>query len=122
MSLRHYWSYRGAEISFTNTQRENSLKFLVDRNLPTGLLPVLGSIGHHARHVKRMGLTQASDETIWAVGATQETIIVSKDADFLALAKSSSAGALLRQMVSTCSNQVLYAIVRQHLDAAVLRL
>jgi len=98
------------------------LKFLVDQNLPTGLLPVLGSMGHRARHVKLMGLSQASDETIWAIGATQEMIIVSKDADFLTLAKASSAGALLRLAVGNGSNQALYSIIRQHLDAAVLRL
>lgn len=96
------------------------MKFLVHQNLPIGLLPVLGSMGHHARHVKLMGISQASDATIWAIGAADDRIIVSKDADFLTLARSSSAGALLRLAVGNCSNQGLYSIIRARLDSAVL--
>jgi predicted nuclease of predicted toxin-antitoxin system len=98
------------------------LRFLIDQNLPVGLLPVLAAMDHHAEHVKLIGLAEAADEALWNLAISRGLVIVSKDSDFLRLARLDTKGALLRLAIGNCSNTALYEVVKREWAAAVLRL
>ncbi|MBX9615795.1 MAG: DUF5615 family PIN-like protein [Caulobacteraceae bacterium] len=98
------------------------MKFLVDQNLPTGLLPILSALGHDAVHVKLMGLAEATDEALWTLASQDDRVVISKDSDFLILARRRPEGALLRLVLGNCSNITLYEVVRRELSLAVARL
>ncbi len=98
------------------------MRFLVDQNLPTGLLPVLEAIGHDAEHIKLRGLAEASDEFLWRLAIDEDRVVLSKDVDFVRLAQGGDGGALLRLSVGNCSNTTLYALMQRRLQGAVLRL
>jgi len=99
------------------------LKFLIDQNLPVGLLDVLEALGHEALHVKRLGLSTASDHHIWRLAVSLQAVIVSKDSDFVGFAARGAAGAaLVRLRVGNCANAALYDIVRRAWASVIARL
>ena len=62
------------------------MKFLIDQNLPVGLLDVLEGLGHEALHVKHLNLSTATDHRIWEMAVSLGAVIVSKDSDFIGFA------------------------------------
>jgi predicted nuclease of predicted toxin-antitoxin system len=90
------------------------LKFLIDQNLPVGLLDVLHALGHEALHVKQLGLSTASDHHIWDMAVSLGAVIVSKDSDFVSFVARGVAGtALVRLRIGNCANAALYDIARR---------
>ncbi|HEX8167707.1 MAG TPA: DUF5615 family PIN-like protein [Beijerinckiaceae bacterium] len=69
-----------------------SLRFLVDAQLPPGLAKRLSALGHEANHVNRIGLGGAPDEAIWSHAAASAAVLITKDEDFVALARRNAAG------------------------------
>lgn len=58
------------------------MKFIVDSMLPRDLVALLRQHGHEATHVHRLGISGASDESIWKYAEESEAILISKDSDF----------------------------------------
>lgn len=98
------------------------MKFLIDQNLPIGLLDVLKAFGHEASHVKQLDLSTASDQHIWATALSLGAVIVSKDSDFISFARGATGGALVRLRIGNCANAALYGIVRRAWTGVVARL
>ena len=79
-------------------------------------------MGHHANHIKLRGLSEAPDDVLWQLAIDENRVMVSKDADFVTLARRGQSGAVLRLAVGNCPNALLYDLVRERLPAAILRL
>jgi predicted nuclease of predicted toxin-antitoxin system len=58
------------------------MRFLVDNALSPVLAAALQQAGHDAIHVRDVGLQESDDETIMALAAAEERIVVSADTDF----------------------------------------
>ena len=63
------------------------LRFLVDAQLPPALAKRLAEFGYDADHVNRVGLGVATDDAIWSYAATDRAVLITKDEDFVALAR-----------------------------------
>ena len=61
------------------------MKFLIDAQLPPALCQWLRARGHEATHVINIGLGGASDEAIADRVIADQTMLISKDEDFLIL-------------------------------------
>jgi predicted nuclease of predicted toxin-antitoxin system len=61
------------------------MKFLIDAQLPPGLVRWFEAHGLAAAHVFELGLGGASDAEIAALAAADDYVLVSKDEDFLTL-------------------------------------
>ena len=59
------------------------MNFLVDAQLPPALVRWILSQGHQATHVFDIGLQAADDPAIWERARTEDTVIISKDEDFV---------------------------------------
>jgi predicted nuclease of predicted toxin-antitoxin system len=89
------------------------LRFLLDEHLPLGLADLIVDQGHEAIHVKTQDLLSASDADLWASAGRLDAAMVSKDSDFLALARRDGRPAsLLHLNLGNLSNRDLYASVR----------
>ncbi len=62
--------------------------YLIDSQLPPGLVGHLQTHGLNATHVSQCGLERASDREIWNYAKSQDCLIVSKDEDFVHLSGS----------------------------------
>jgi predicted nuclease of predicted toxin-antitoxin system len=99
------------------------LKFLIDQNLPVGLLDVLNALGHEALHVKQLGLSTASDHLVWDTAPSLGAVIVSKDSDFASfVARDVTGTALVRLRIGNCAQAALYDIARRAWANVVARL
>lgn len=58
------------------------MKFIIDEQLPPQLGIWLCEQGHEALHVEASGLGSAQDRLIWIHAMQEQSIIVTKDADF----------------------------------------
>ena len=63
------------------------MKFLVDNQLPAALARFLTSRGVECQHVLDVGLADASDAKIRDYASGNDCVVISKDQDFLYLAK-----------------------------------
>jgi len=59
------------------------MRFLVDAQLPPGLVQFLEQRGHEAKAVRDVGLREAQDRTIWAFAISGNWVVVTKDEDFV---------------------------------------
>lgn len=60
------------------------MRFVVDAQLPPALARMVAGAGHEAQHVLDVGLRDADDLDIWSYALAHETIILTKDEDFVA--------------------------------------
>lgn len=58
------------------------MKLLFDQNLSFRLCSELIAEFPNCKHVRDFGLTEAEDWEIWALAASQDYVVVSKDSDF----------------------------------------
>ena len=63
------------------------MKFLVDAQLPTALARWLAARGHDASHVADFGMAAASDHLIWQEVSQKSFVLITKDEDFVELAR-----------------------------------
>ena len=68
------------------------MKFLIDAQLPPALADRLASVGFEASHVDRIGLGAASDLAIWRQAPALADALITKDVDFVQLARSDATG------------------------------
>lgn len=87
------------------------MKFIVDNALPPALARYLISRGVDAAHVLDLGMSCASDEQIWAYAAEQGAGVITKDADFVLLAKHQPHSVLIWLRVGNCNTKVLLDLI-----------
>lgn len=58
------------------------MPFLVDENLPSGIVSYLRSNGHDVLDVAASPLRGSADKTLWALSASEKRIIITRDLDF----------------------------------------
>ena len=68
------------------------MNFLVDTNLPPGLVALLVAQGHTAKQSSEIGLAQATDRAIWQAAKADGACIITKDEDFVLLKSFDPAG------------------------------
>jgi len=77
------------------------MKFLLDQDVYANTAHVLSSLGHDAVPVSRIGLSQATDETLLRTAQEQGRIFVTRDRDFgnLVFVKGIRTGVLYLRML-----------------------
>lgn len=96
------------------------LRFVVDAQLPPGLATHPNACGFAAEHVNRIGLGPATDSTIWNYAAHNDAVLITKDADFVALAAYRRAGPQIVWIrIGNISNDALWAAMSVALDEIV---
>jgi len=99
------------------------MNFLIDNQLPIGLVKHLQSHGLNATHVTDVGLDTADDRTIWAHAKANDLVIVSKDEDFFHLSGSDPTGpAVVWVRLGNCRNAALFAAFDQVMAPLLLAL
>ena len=63
------------------------MKFLIDNQLPVSLARFFREKGFECQHVFELGLDSASDHAIWDIAVKDKWVVISKDDDFLHIAK-----------------------------------
>lgn len=97
--------------------------FLVDAQLPPGLAKHLSALGYNAHHVNRLGLGAAGDRAIWAYAVAHAAVLVTKDEDFIALARHSPAGApVVSIRIGNCTNEALWRVLKAALPEILVAL
>ena len=71
------------------------MRFLVDEQLPTALARWIAAQGHLAEHVLEIGLGGAGDAELWQYATRNNAIVITKDMDFMVLAKVNSSAGLV---------------------------
>ena len=84
------------------------MKFLIDAQLPPGLVRLLISSGHSAEHVFETGGLGAKDEDIWIYAKQTGATIITKDEDFAIKVCTGSEGpAVVWVRIGNTSNRFL---------------
>jgi predicted nuclease of predicted toxin-antitoxin system len=96
------------------------MRFLVDNQLPPLLAGFLRERGHEATHVFEKGLHELDDRTLWERASAAESIVISKDEDFLYLAnRPGERGKLLWVRLGNCRNANLIDAFSQSLARVI---
>lgn len=97
-----------------------SIRFLVDAQLPPGLCLKLAERGFPAKHVTQIGLSVASDAKIWGHARRTGAVVITKDQDFVTLARDSSSGpAVVWVRIGNVANEPLWRVIEPLLDEIV---
>jgi len=99
------------------------LNFLVDAQLPPALALWITNQGHVAVHIFKLGLQCAQDPEIWEHARLSESVIISKDEDFVdRWLLSDKPVPLVWIRKGNCSNQALMAWLAPLWQSTVERL
>lgn len=96
--------------------------FIVDAQLPPGLVEFLQARGFEAYHVSRIGLGAAADTVIWQKAIELGAALITKDEDFVILARRSAskkAPGVVWIRIGNCTNQSLRLSLAPVLDQIV---
>lgn len=89
------------------------VRFLIDAQLPVGLVNLFTEAGHEAIHVAKVGLLSASDSEVRAYAAKRGMVIVTKDEDFTTLRSfSTNAPRVVWVRIGNTTNRALEARMR----------
>lgn len=92
------------------------MKFLVDNQLPMALVRFFAEQGHVCEHVLDLKMETATDAEIWRYAALNGMVVISKDDDFVTIARTSaSKGQLIYVRLGNCRNQILVAAFQEFL-------
>jgi predicted nuclease of predicted toxin-antitoxin system len=95
-------------------------RFLIDAQLPPRLADWLSERGHVAEHVNRIGLGAAGDSAIWQHMIRCRTTLLTKDEDFVALARENPSGPqVVWVRIGNISNHSLWRALDSRLDEIV---
>jgi predicted nuclease of predicted toxin-antitoxin system len=98
-------------------------RFLIDAQLPPALAERLAGEGFEASHVDRIGLGGASDLTIWRQAPALADALITKDVDFVQLARSDAAGvAVIWIRIGNVTNAALWRVLEPALPEIVAAL
>jgi len=84
-----------------------SRRFVCDVHLPPKLVCILSEHGHQAEHCFLLGLAAAADIDVWSYAKDRGAVILTKDADFAALATSRPGPSVTHIRLGNCGNAVL---------------
>jgi predicted nuclease of predicted toxin-antitoxin system len=87
------------------------MRFVIDAQLPPGLATHLTQLGHAAEHVNRIGLGAAGDEAIWSYALRTRAVLLTKDEDFVALARRQSVGQVVWIRIGNIGNNALWTAI-----------
>lgn len=87
------------------------MTFIIDESLPWRLAQWLNRSGKTAVHLSELGLLGQPDEVVWRKAASLSGTIVTRDGDFIALARRSGGVSVVRLLVGNCSTAALIARV-----------
>ncbi|WP_319944750.1 DUF5615 family PIN-like protein [Nocardia macrotermitis] len=90
------------------------MRFLIDAQLPPALARAITSEGYDAVHVRDIDLTSASDHAVWAEASLRGAVIITKDEDFVMIARirdETSAPAVVWIRIRNCSKKALLEAV-----------
>lgn len=87
------------------------MRFVIDAQLPPGLATRLSQLGHAAEHVNRVGLGDAGDEAIWSYALRTRAVLLTKDEDFVALARREPAGQVVWVRIGNIGNDALWTAI-----------
>lgn len=100
-----------------------TLRFLIDAQLPPALAERLAAAGFEASHVQRIGLGGASDRAIWRRAPALADALITKDVDFVQLARSDAAGvAVIWIRIGNVTNAALWRVLEPALPDIVAAL
>lgn len=86
------------------------MNFLIDAQLPPALARWIVTQGHQATHVFDIGLQAADDPVVWDRARLEDTVIISKDEDFVDhWLLSDQPVSLVWIRKGNCSNRILIA-------------
>jgi predicted nuclease of predicted toxin-antitoxin system len=95
-------------------------RFLVDAQLPPGLAIHLLECGHSAEHVNRVRLGGTTDAAVWNYAKRHRATLITKDEDFLALARCDPSGPqVIWIRIGNISNEALWRRIGPVLDDIV---
>ena len=84
------------------------MRFLIDAQLPPGLVSIFIQAGHEAVHVTDVGLLTKDDVKIGAYAAKAGMIVVTKDEDFATMRRlSASAPKVIWVRIGNATNRAL---------------
>ena len=86
------------------------MRCLIDNQLPPALARFLSARGIDARHVTEVGLAQASDAEIWKYATDTDSVLISKDQDFLHFVAQSKTTKLIWVSRGNCRKATLLMI------------
>lgn len=96
------------------------MKFVLDAQLPPALARWLREVGHEAWPVREVGLREAEDEAICEYARRTDAVVLTKDEDFVLLARSGGTTATVVWLrVGNCSNVELRAWLEPRLPGIV---
>jgi predicted nuclease of predicted toxin-antitoxin system len=96
------------------------VRFLVDAQLPPDLARRLAARGFVAEHVNRVGLGVASDAAIWRHAARTKATLLTKDEDFVTLARNEPNGPQVVWIhIGNISNDALWRAIDPQLDEII---
>jgi predicted nuclease of predicted toxin-antitoxin system len=96
------------------------LNFLVDHQLPVALARFISAQGHHAVHVRDIGLMEVEDTAIWQHAGRHGIVVISKDEDFTFLAnRPLDTGRLVWVRLGNCRKKVLLEAFKAQLPNMV---
>jgi predicted nuclease of predicted toxin-antitoxin system len=99
------------------------VRFLIDAQLPPGLMNLLVDAGHEAVHVTDVGLLTEPDTTICAYAVREEMIVVTKDEDFVQMRLlSTEVPRVLWIRIGNATNRILALRVQPRLGEALTAL
>ena len=101
----------------------SDLRFIVDAQLPPALADYLRSRGIAADHVNALGLGAESDAAIWRYAIEARAVLVTKDEDFVTLARgSATTPGLVWIRIGNATNRALVLALAPVLDQIVAAL
>ena len=68
------------------------MRFLIDAQLPPALASWIAAQGHQADHVATFDLAGAADPEIWALACKLDTVLLTKDEDFVLIQQQAGSG------------------------------
>ncbi len=96
------------------------MKFFVDNQLPLQLARFLEAEGHHSVHAAEVGMDEARDSDVWSWACQHDYVVISKDEDFLFLAKRpGDEGKLVWIRLGNCRKAPLIDAMRKSLASII---
>ena len=93
------------------------MRFLIDAQSPPALVRWQEGRGHQAEHVADRGLASASDREIWDLAYSIESVIVTKDEDFVSMQTLNPKGpAVIWIRIGNTTSKVLLANRERSID------
>jgi predicted nuclease of predicted toxin-antitoxin system len=85
------------------------MKAIIDENLPGRLCNWLAARGCIATHVRDIGLASTSDDAVWAHARQTAAVVISRDSDFIDIARREGQGCAVQLKLGNCTTAELLA-------------